>query len=126
MRELIFYLIFGVLTTAVSFFSFQLLLYQFPQVNENIINTISIIIAIIFAYVTNRIFVFRSTSKNILQESLKFFGSRAFSMGLEMLFFYILVSLLKLDATLSKLAVTVIVIIVNYFTSKLIVFKKKA
>ena len=124
-RELVVYLIFGGLTTLVSIGSLWLLLILFPQTDKNILNAFSIIIAVLFAYVTNRTYVFKSTSKNILQESLKFFGSRAFSAGLEMIFFYVLETLLKVDAMISKIIVTVVVIIVNYFTSKFIVFKKK-
>ena len=66
LRELVVYGIFGVLTTIVSFGSFYILRKVFSNVSESILNTISIMLAILFAYLTNRKFVFKSKEKNIV------------------------------------------------------------
>ena len=125
MKEIIVYGIFGVLATIVSFGSFALLRYFFKDVNESILNVISIIIAMIFAYVTNRKFVFKSKEKNILKEASLFFMSRIFSMIFEIIAFFILNELIKMNGLIAKAVVTIFVIIINYFMSKLIVFHKK-
>lgn len=124
MKEIIVYGIFGVLTTIVSFGSFAILRYVFSDANESILNVISLIIAILFAYVTNRKFVFKSKEKNILKEASLFFMSRAFSAVFEIVTFFILNELVKIDGLIAKAIVSVIVIIINYIMSKIIVFKK--
>lgn len=125
MKEIIVYVIYGILTTVVSIGSFALLRYFFVNINESILNFISIIIAIIFAYVTNRKFVFKSKEKNIFKEGGLFFISRIFSTLFEILLFFILNELIKMDGLIAKAIVTFFVIIINYVLSKLIVFKSK-
>ncbi len=125
LKELIIYGIFGVLTTAVSFGSFYLLRKIFPFVNETILNTISIILAILFAYVTNRKYVFKSEEKNILKEFIKFAGSRSVSALFEVIAFFILNTFLKLEGMMAKAIVSIVVIILNYVLSKVFVFTKK-
>jgi len=125
MRELIVYGIFGVLTTIVSFGSFALLRYIFTNINESLLNIISLILAIIFAYVTNRKYVFKSKEKNILNEMIKFFSSRAFSAVFEIIAFFILNEILKIEGLIAKAIVSIFVIILNYILSKLFVFRSK-
>ena len=125
LREIIVYGIFGVLTTLVSFVSLYILKKIFVNVDSNILNTISIIIAIIFAYFTNRKFVFKSKEKNMLKEFLKFAGGRAFSALFEVVMFFIFYTLLQINEMISKAIISVFVIILNYITSKVFVFKSK-
>ena len=125
MKHLITYGIFGVLTTIVSFGSFYILRKTFINVDENILNTISIIIAVIFAYFVNKKFVFKSKDKNIFKEFGKFAASRAFSALFEMVAFFILNTLLNIDGMISKVLISIIVIVLNYITSKVFVFKDK-
>ena len=82
-------------------------------------------LAVAFAYVTNRIFVFRSHNDNILAEAGKFCLSRLATLGLDMLFMFITVSVCGLDDRWMKLISTVIVTVANYILSKLLVFMKK-
>lgn len=124
-KEIIVYGIFGVLTTIVSFGSFQILRTLFENINESILNTISIVISIIFAYFTNRKYVFKSKEKNILKELGLFFISRGFSALFEIGAFFILNELIKMDGLISKAIVSVFVIIMNYIMSKIVVFKKR-
>ncbi len=125
LKQLITYGIFGVLTTCVSLGSFYILKKLFSSINENILNTISIIISIIFAYFTNRKFVFKSKEKDVFKEFIKFCGSRAVSAIFEIVAFFVLNTLVKLDGMLAKAIVSFVVIILNYIMSKLFVFSNK-
>ena len=123
--ELFVYGIFGVLTTLVNWITFAILAYAFPTLSLDIRNAISIVVAVLFAYVTNRKFVFKSTEKNILKEFSSFALSRAFAAVVEMVSVHILAVNIGLSEAIAKIITAVIVIIINYIMSKLIVFRKK-
>lgn len=72
LHELIVYGIFGVLATMVSFGSLYVLGKVFVNTDKNILNIVSIILAMTFAYFTNRKYVFKSKEKNMLKEAAKF------------------------------------------------------
>lgn len=93
--------------------------------NESVLNIISIFLAIIFAYFTNRKYVFKSEEKNILKEFIMFFGSRAFSAIFEITAFFILNGIFKIEGMISKALISIIVIALNYIISKVFVFKDK-
>ena len=122
-QEIVNYLIVGVLTTIVSIVSY----YLFRSFIDNylICTIISWIIAVLFAYVTNRRFVFKSKNKKILKEFISFVVSRLLSLGIEVLSMIILVDLLSIDDRISKILVQVIIIVLNYIFSKIFVFKRK-
>lgn len=132
-EEIINYLIVGVLTTVVSLVVKWGLLFTILDAKNafqlQVAVVISWIAAVIFAYITNRIFVFKSKSKNILKEIISFFGARLLTLGLEMIIMWFFVTLLKLDSDMWVLVWTmvaqVLVIIFNYVLSKLFVFRKK-
>ena len=125
-KEVIFYGIFGVLTTIVNIGAF-FVLSDILKINENISNVIAIVLAVLFAYFTNKDLVFHSEAKNInerLKEFAKFMSGRALTMVIEwggcaLLF------LTPIPQMVSKLIMTVIVIILNFFISKFFAFKKK-
>ena len=125
-KEVINYLFFGGCTFLVSVISF----YLFNKVlflNEHVSNILSWILAVLFAYITNKAFVFESktnTKEELLKEIASFFGARLFTLGVEELILLIFVNLLKFDAILIKVFAQVIVILANYVLSKLFVFKK--
>ena len=124
-KEVIFYGIFGILTTIVNLGSF----YIFTKIllwNENIANIIAIVLAVLFAYITNKDMVFHSEAKTVKEkgkEFIKFISGRAFTMIIEYLGCLILF-MLPIPQMVSKLFVTVIVIILNFFISKFFAFKK--
>ncbi len=132
-EEIVNYLIVGVLTTVVSLVVKWGLLFTILNAKNafqlQVAVVISWIAAVIFAYITNRIFVFKSKSKNILKEIVSFFSARLLTLGLEMLIMWFFVTLLKLDSDIWVLVWTmvaqVLVIIFNYILSKLFVFRKK-
>lgn len=123
-REMISYLFFGVLTTlvnyAVYFFSTKIL-----GIHYLIANLMAWFLSVLFAFGTNRLFVFRSKNKDVLREGLTFFGGRIVSGVSDMALMYLLVSVMKVNEDASKLAVSVIVVILNYIISKRVVFKNK-
>lgn len=124
-KEILFYGIFGILTTLVNFGTFQLLTGCF-HINENIANIIAICLAVLFAYVTNKDLVFHSEASNFKEkfnEFLKFISGRAFTMVIEFVGCALLF-LTPINKTISKLFVTVLIIILNFFISKFFAFKK--
>lgn len=124
MKHYIIYFVFGVLTTIVSFGSFWLIREFVPALDENIANMISIFLAIVFAYFTNRTYVFKSKEDNILKEFFKFLLSRASSFIFEMVSFWLLTTFAPFSEMLDKLICSFFVIIINYVISRFFVFKK--
>lgn len=124
-REIIMYVIFGGLTTVVSFAIYWIFdsLLEFSGLVSNIISWIA---SVTFAYVTNKLFVFDSKDasfKKIVTEALSFYGCRLFSGAVETFFIWLTVDFLSFNSMLMKLVVSVFVVIANYFFSKIFVFK---
>ena len=128
-KEIINYLIFGVLTTVVSLATYYICVFTFlnPEnpVELQIANIISWIFAVIFAYVTNRKYVFESKEKNKVKEATKFVGSRVFTLILDMGVMWLGVTILGFSDKIMKMVSQVLIIIGNYIISKLFVFKKE-
>lgn len=125
-KEIINYIIFGALTTLVNFFVYFICIDMF-SIHYLIANIIAWILSVIFAYISNRLFVFEKVNfsiKSIFREITLFFGARLLSGLIETGALFIMVSLLAISDKISKLLVAVIVVILNYIFSKLIVFKK--
>lgn len=122
--EIVRYLIVGSLTTFVSF-SCYYLLYR-TGLNYNIANFISIFSAILFAYVANKLFVFKTKSssfKKLIYEFLKFLSTRLITMIIEMVGVFLLVDILDINKMYSKVAISILIVILNYIFSKILVFK---
>lgn len=125
-KEVIFYLLFGVLTTIINLLTFYVLNTLF-NVNENIANFVAILLSVLAAYFTNRKLVFNSmadTSKDKLIEFSKFILGRAFTMFVEFAGCAILFMVLDIPEIIIKTCLTVLVIILNFFISKFFAFKK--
>ena len=124
-KEIIMYLIFGVLTTLVNIVSFYIM--DKCNINLYVNNTIAWILSVLFAYITNKLFVFESKSlepKIVIKEGLSFFGFRLISYFMDMLCIFIMVDIFSINKMISKIVGNVIVIIANYIFSKLFIFKK--
>lgn len=140
-REIISYLIFGVLATIVNvvfYYVFGLVIGENAYLINNII---SWFITVAFAFVTNKIWVFQSKSwvfSVVREEVIGFFSARLFSLLLEEVGLYLLIDLIKLNkmkldfiffcitgTLLAKLIMQVVVVLTNYFFSKFLIFKKK-
>lgn len=125
-KEVVNYLIFGGLTTLVNFIVY--FIAKWIGIEEWISNSIAWIVAVIFAYITNKIFVFESKTtdkREILKEFTSFFSCRAFSGILDIGLFWLLVDRLKFNDIIVKIILQIVVILLNYIFSKLLVFKKK-
>ena len=124
-KELFLYGIFGVLTTLINIVIFYLL--DKIGINVYINNTIAWIVSVLFAFITNKIFVFESKNmslKIILKEGFSFFLARIFSYFVDMFMIFILFQVMGINKMIAKVISNAIVIIINYFLSKLIIFKK--
>jgi putative flippase GtrA len=121
-KEVINYIIVGGLTTLVSIVSYWG--FRFLIKNYIILSIISWILAVTFAYVTNRKFVFESKSKKIIEEVTKFFTYRLVTLGLEVGLMALFVSVIGMNDMLSKVILQVVVLVLNYVFSKLFIFKE--
>ncbi len=125
-KELINYLIFGVLTTVVNFIVYYGL--DTFKIDKTISNSIAWFASVLFAYITNKLYVFESKkiSFDIIKDELvKFFGCRLFSGVLDIGMFFVMVNLLKLNDFFTKCFIAVFVVVLNYVFSKLFIFKDK-
>ena len=126
-RSILIYIIFGVLTTAVNY------LIYIPCLNllgmsASVSNVIAWCVAVLFAFLTNKPFVFESkdwSAKTVVPEFTKFVGTRVASGLVETLILLVTVDLLGWNGNIWKLVTNVIVVILNYIGSKLLVFRKK-
>ena len=127
--EIVRYLIVGVLTTVVSLGIYYGLVFTILDPNDatqlQLANIISWIGAVIFAYITNRIFVFKSQNTNKLKEATNFVGSRILTLLMDMAIMFIGVTWLKQNDKIVKLISQVLITIANYVLSKLFVFNSK-
>ncbi len=127
--EIIMYLIIGGLTTLINILAYFLVTNSFlnpkDKLELQIAEVIAWVVAVIFAYYTNKKYVFKVKSGKSLKEALSFFSSRIVTLLIEMAIMYIFVSLLNFNDKIIKIVAQVIVIILNYLFSKFIVFKKE-
>lgn len=122
------YLIFGGLTTLLSLLVYFALTINILNPNETlelqIATFLSWIVGFMFAYFTNRKYVFESNNKDISEEFFKFLLSRISTLILDMLIMFVFVTCLKLNDKLFKIISQIIVIFSNYILSKILVFRK--
>lgn len=139
-KELLLYIVFGAGTTVVNFLSFSLFQMLLGKDLYLLSNGLAWIAAVVFAYVTNKLWVFESKSWKpgvLWREVLSFVSVRGVSFGIEEVGLLVLVEWLRFGAysaailgvtisgaMIAKLLMTVIVVILNYCFSKLVVFKK--
>ena len=121
------YLFFGGLTTAVNYIVY-LPCYNLLELSASVSNVIAWVVAVAFAFLTNKPFVFKShdwSAKTVLPELTKFVGCRVGSGVLETAILFLTVDLLQWNGNWMKLLTSVLVVILNYFGSKFLVFRKK-
>lgn len=153
-REIVTYIIFGVLTTAVNLVTFYITKKFFVKIGwEGVFNAllgsagfekalallgkgtdyldatvIAWTVAVIFAFVTNKLIVFESKSwkpEIAGKEFVGFIGARLFSLLVELLCMFTMVTLIGMNEFIAKIIVQVIVVILNYVFSKLLIFRNK-
>ena len=140
-RELIVYFVFGVCTTIVNLITFKLFNLILGDEKYLISNVFAWFFSVVFAYTTNKVFVFESKDwgyKTLLKEVTSFFSSRVLTFLIEEFGLYLLVDIvnlknLRLDIyvidisgeMIAKIIISVLVVILNYVFSKLFIFKHK-
>ena len=125
--DVVTYLIFGVLTTVVNY-AIYLPCLNILGLSAAVSNSIAWVVAVIFAFVTNKPFVFGShdwSMKVVVSEFTKFIATRVSSGVLETLILLVAVDTLGGNGNIWKLITQVLVIIINYVGSKLLVFRKQ-
>ena len=122
-KEIINYLIAGVLTTIVSILSYVLFKNIF-HIHYIISNIISWIIAVTFAYIINSKYVFESDKKNKIKEFISFVSCRILSLIIETIAMYLMVDIITINDDISKIIAQFIVLVLNYIFSKFLTFKK--
>lgn len=125
-KEIINYIFFGLLTTGVNFLVYYFC-FKILNLNYIIANIVAWILSVAFAYVGNRLYVFKKVNFSkidILREMIMFFGARFMSGAIETMALFLMVSILCIGEFLAKIIVSIIVVILNYVFSKLLVFRK--
>lgn len=131
-KEVINYLIFGGLTTVISISSYLLARYIFAMHTVGA-NIFAWILAVTFAFITNKIWVFESRTRglnNFLKEFTSFYAARLFTLIVDISIMYLFVDMLgfngKFEEFIIKILDNVVVLILNYLLSKIFVFRKKS
>lgn len=127
-KEVILYAVFGVLTTIINIGSFYIMT-SLLHIEENLANNIAIILAVIFAYITNKDLVFHSQADGFGEkfiEFCKFILGRLVTMFIESIGGSLLFKYAPIPPIISKCIITVVVIILNFFISKFFAFKSSS
>ena len=126
-KETITYVIFGGLTTLVNYAVYYLF-YKFTMVDPVVYNIIAWVVAVLFAFITNKLFVFESRTFKadvLFTELASFVGARLLSLIFETAFIALTVKVFNMNELIAKIITAVFVIIFNYFASKFFIFKNK-
>ncbi len=128
-KEQINYVIVGCCTTLISLISYYACVLTFLDptnpIQLQVANVISWVLAVAFAFFTNRKYVFESQGTDVFQEAVKFVGSRVTTLIIDMACMALFVSVCHFNDKIAKFAVQFIVFILNYLFSKFFVFKKE-
>ena len=125
-KSFLFYGIFGVFTTLVNIITYNICYYRIG-ISNTLSNVVAWVLAVTFAYLTNKVWVFGSKSWkwSVLKKEVPAFISCRLATGiLDLVIMYICVDIMQYHATLMKILSNVLVIILNYVFSKLVIFKK--
>ena len=124
-KSILMYLFFGICTTVINIVTYWMfyISLDFP----NVLSTIfSWIISVLFAYITNKLWVFESRSfgkKVLVREIATFFGARFISGIIDLAVMFLFVDMLLFPAMIIKFISNIFVVIFNYVTSKVVIFK---
>ena len=119
--EVLSYLFFGGCTTLINIFTFWIL--RVLKIGVYPSNIVAWIVSVLFAFITNKLFVFESKG-NAVKEGISFFIFRLLSLLFDMGIMYLLIDVLNWNDLLSKVITNIVVIIINYVFSKIFIFKK--
>lgn len=123
-KEIFWYLVVGGLTTLVSYGTYALF-FSLCDMNATMSEGLSWLCAVLFAYPTNKIFVFKHKAKNLIFEFCSFVASRVATGLFGVGFMWLFVDVLDFNGYLMKAISSVVILVLNYVFSKLITFRKK-
>ena len=126
-RETVLYLVFGVLTTVINIVVFDRFYYAVHW-SWQAANAVAWVLAVLFAFLTNKLFVFESKSFRagvLWRELAGFIGARLLSLGVDYACMWLLIEAAGWNELLSKITDNVLVVIINYILSKFFIFAKK-
>ena len=120
-KEILCYLFFGTVTTAVSIISFAV--FEYLKIDALVANIFSWILAVFVAFITNSLWVFEGDLKTeFIKKALRFYAARLFTLLVEEVLLFIFIKLLHFDSLFVKCLAQIIVVVLNYVISKLYVF----
>ena len=125
-KEGLLYLFFGGCTTLINIISF--VIFRQFKLGVDVSNIIAWLIAVIFAFITNKLFVFDSKNtdrKTVMKETISFLIARVISLGIDTGLLHLMIDFMKIHEVIAKVISNIVVIIVNYIFSKLFIFKKE-
>ena len=126
-KDVLAYLVFGVFTTLINIITYWLMAYKLHQI-VMVSTIVAWVVAVFFAYITNRKWVFHSECKDIkgiVKEISAFFSCRLATGIVDWLCMFVFVDLIKINDIVIKILANIVVIVLNYIASKLIIFKHK-
>lgn len=127
-REVISYLFWGVMTTLVNYVTYFVCRKILGAENYLLCNAIAWTVAVVFAFVVNKLFVFQSKSwegKLVFREAWQFLSARIFSGVLDMALMWFFVDKIGINDTIVKIISNIVVVVLNYILSKLVIFRKR-
>ncbi len=120
-KEILLYLFFGGVTTAVSILSFAF--FEYLKIDALVANIFSWILAVLVAFITNSLWVFEGDLKTeFIKKALKFYAARVFTLLVEELLLFVFIKCLHFNSLFVKCLAQIIIIVLNYVISKLFVF----
>ena len=125
-KAVLLYLLFGGLTTVISIGTFWLG-HSVLQLNEHFANVVSWVLAVLFAFLTNRVWVFSAPTDNakaFWKQLFRFYGGRLTTLAVEELLLFVFITVLKINGMAVKVGAQIAVLILNFVVSKWFVFKK--
>lgn len=126
-KEVMIYLIFGVLTTLVNIITYWILV-NILHMDYKLATSIAWLLSVLFAFITNKLYVFNSKSmlpQILFREFLTFFFFRLFSYLIDLIMMIVMVEWLLMDDLYAKILANIVVVIMNFFASKFLIFRSR-
>lgn len=121
-KETILYLIFGICTTILNIIIYRGL--TLLKIDYLVSTILAWFISVVFAFITNKIFVFENHNKKFLSLFAQFFSSRILTGGLDIFIMFVSVDIFCFNDFIMKIISNILIIIINYLLSKMFIFKK--
>ena len=122
-KDLILYLIVGIIATAIEWIIFYASTRLFPFLHYNIITSIAYIISTFANWLFGRIIVFKNSGQPVIKEIVKIYITSFAGLGLNLIIMYIFIDIFSVDKMFSKIFATALVFFFNFIIRKIIIYK---